>query len=167
MRVRGEVIIYWVHSVMRITIFQTFVADEKLQSFFSILSTNVAANGVDFVSTMEGSSTFISILKWWFINKGIDNSVTIHQVRNTPSTGCSGTLRWTVFSGKGGWTSLTPATPFSYRPCWLSFSSTKVIDIGTKQRSSVNSPSHSCLGFRKEESPSLWGSWGRGLLAYL
>lgn len=37
-------------------IFQTFLANKRLQSFFSVLSTNVAENGVHFVSTIEGKN---------------------------------------------------------------------------------------------------------------
>lgn len=33
---------------------QTFQENEKLHSFFSMLSTNVAENGAHFVSTIEG-----------------------------------------------------------------------------------------------------------------
>lgn len=33
---------------------QTFQKNEKLSSFFSVLSTNLAENGVHFVSTIEG-----------------------------------------------------------------------------------------------------------------
>lgn len=33
---------------------QTFQENEKLQNFFSILSTNIAKDGAHFVSTIEG-----------------------------------------------------------------------------------------------------------------
>ena len=36
---------------------QNFQENENLQSFFSILSTNVAENGAHFVSTIEGYKT--------------------------------------------------------------------------------------------------------------
>lgn len=39
---------------MRQMFLQTFQETEKLQSFFSILSTNIAENGAQFVSTIEG-----------------------------------------------------------------------------------------------------------------
>lgn len=42
---------------------QTFQENEKLQSFFSMLSTNVAENGAHFVSTIEGDK-IIDILIW-------------------------------------------------------------------------------------------------------
>lgn len=34
--------------------FQDFEGNEKLSTFFNILSTNVAENGAEFVSTIEG-----------------------------------------------------------------------------------------------------------------
>lgn len=37
---------------------QTFQGNQKLQSFFSMLSTNVAENGAHFVSTIEGLKLF-------------------------------------------------------------------------------------------------------------
>lgn len=40
---------------------QTFQENEKLQNFFSMLSTNVAENGAHFVSTLEG---YKIIFKW-------------------------------------------------------------------------------------------------------
>lgn len=42
-------------------LFQTFLANKQLHSFFSVLSTNVAENGAHFVSTMEGEN--ISVFK--------------------------------------------------------------------------------------------------------
>lgn len=39
---------------MRQMFLQSFQESEKLQSFFSVLSTNVAENGAHFVSTIEG-----------------------------------------------------------------------------------------------------------------
>lgn len=35
--------------------FQSFQENEKLRSFFSLLSTNIAENGAHFVSTFEGN----------------------------------------------------------------------------------------------------------------
>lgn len=37
---------------------QTFQENEKLQSFFTILSTNIAENGAHFVSTIEGFTSY-------------------------------------------------------------------------------------------------------------
>ena len=48
---------------------QTFAENEKLHTFYTILSTNVADNGATFVSTMEGIQCFGCVtspvfLKW-------------------------------------------------------------------------------------------------------
>ncbi|XP_003974928.1 gamma-glutamyl hydrolase [Takifugu rubripes] len=43
---------------------KTFLANTKLRSFFSILSTNVAANGAHFVSTMEGKKYPFYGVQW-------------------------------------------------------------------------------------------------------
>lgn len=39
---------------MRQMFLQTFQGNEKLHSFFSVLSTNIAENGAHFISTLEG-----------------------------------------------------------------------------------------------------------------
>ena len=46
---------------------QTFEESKKLQSFFSILSTNVAENGTQFVSTIEGEK--IKVYNVYCLNK--------------------------------------------------------------------------------------------------
>ncbi|XP_033474517.1 gamma-glutamyl hydrolase [Epinephelus lanceolatus] len=43
---------------------ETFHENEKLQSFFSVLSTNVAENGVQFVSTIEGKKYPFYGVQW-------------------------------------------------------------------------------------------------------
>ncbi|XP_074493529.1 gamma-glutamyl hydrolase [Sebastes fasciatus] len=43
---------------------QTFQENEKLQSFFSMLSTNIAENGVHFVSTIEGKEYPFYGVQW-------------------------------------------------------------------------------------------------------
>lgn len=37
------------------------MGNEKLKDFFSVLSTNIAENGLEFVSTMEGKKTFFTL----------------------------------------------------------------------------------------------------------
>uniref|UniRef100_W5NDC4 folate gamma-glutamyl hydrolase n=1 Tax=Lepisosteus oculatus TaxID=7918 RepID=W5NDC4_LEPOC len=44
--------------------FETFKGNEKLEQFFSILSTNIAENGVKFVSTMEGKKYPFYGVQW-------------------------------------------------------------------------------------------------------
>ncbi|XP_042344831.1 gamma-glutamyl hydrolase isoform X2 [Plectropomus leopardus] len=61
---------------------KTFQENEKLQSFFSILSTNIAENGVQFVSTIEGKRYPFYGVQWhpevnrfqWSRNRNIPHS---------------------------------------------------------------------------------------------
>lgn len=66
-------------SVTKHMLLQTFQENVKLQSFFSMLSTNVADNGVHFVSTIEGYKIIIKLL-WQKLSSLFDWVVITHLV---------------------------------------------------------------------------------------
>ncbi len=111
--------------------FQTFQENEKLRSFFSVLSTNVAQNEVHFVSTIEGDKIiflihFTNLITLALLQSFNNSHICFCQVRDIPSTEHSGTQRWIVFSGTESWTFLTPLMLFCYLLCWPSFLRMKV-----------------------------------------
>lgn len=113
-------------------LFQAFMGNEKLSGFFSVLSTNIAQNGLEFVSTVEDNKTrHFSHLKppYPSTHTQCDWNVIGLQAGRNLSTGYSGIQKWAAFSGTLVTTFLFPAMLSECHPYWLNSLLMRVITV--------------------------------------